>query len=206
MTELLLVRHGETLWNNQTRFQGHTDVPLSQRGWNEAQCLAERLAGERVTAIYSSDLTRARDTAEIVARRLDKPVNIDSRLKEMALGEWQGMTYAEVRRRYFGDVGPSVVYPIDNPPLGGESLRQLQVRLLDGINSIVARHSDERLVIVTHGACLRALACAWLDMELSRYWELPFDSGSVSEVHLSGERVMVSRLNDTTHLRMKELA
>ena len=201
MTRLLLVRHGETTWNDEACYQGQEDIPLSARGWMEAECLAERLASESINAIYTSDLARARDTAQVVANRLGKPLTQELRLREANLGEWQGLTYAEVRRRYFRDTDPLPAYFVDTPPLGGESLRQLQMRLMSAIESIAAQYENESVLIVTHGGCLKVLLCTWLGIELSAYWQLRFDSASISEVSLYPMGAIVSRLNDTAHLR-----
>ncbi len=205
MTRWLLVRHGETPWNDAARYQGQADIPLSEQGWTQAERLAERLAREPVDAIYASDLARARDTAQVVANRLGKPLTLEPRLREANLGEWQGLTHAEVRRRYFRDTDPLPAYFVDTPPRGGESLRQLQARVMSAIECIAAQHADESVLLVTHGGCLKALLCAWLGIELSSYWQLRFDSASLSEVSLYPMGAIVSRLNDMAHLREKKL-
>jgi alpha-ribazole phosphatase len=200
MTHLLLVRHGETEWNDQARYQGWEDVPLSSSGGEQAKNLAERLAREPITAIYSSDLRRAHETAQIVAERLGKAVMLEPRLREANLGEWQGLTYTDVRRRYFQDNDPVPAYFVDTPPPGGESLRQLQTRVMDAVESIATQHTDETVLIVTHGGCLKALVCGWLGIALSSYWQLRFDSASISQVSLYPAGAIVSYLNDTAHL------
>ncbi len=203
MTRLMLVRHGETTWNDQARYQGHTDVPLSPRGWVEAECLARTLCDGSIHTIYASDLARARDTAQVIASRLDKPVVLEPELREIRLGEWQGLTYSEVRERYFSDADPLPAYPIDWAPVGGECLRELQKRLVRSVECIAARHPDQCVLIVTHGACLKALLCTWLNIELALYSRLRFDSASISEVYLNANGVAVVRVNDTLHLREK---
>ncbi|HEY5099343.1 MAG TPA: histidine phosphatase family protein, partial [Gaiellaceae bacterium] len=95
MTTLLLVRHGETDWNAERRWQGHADVPLNDRGREQARVLAEQLTGESIDAIYSSDLSRARDTADIVGVRLGVPVVVDADLREIDVGPIEGMTAEE---------------------------------------------------------------------------------------------------------------
>jgi len=92
VTELLLVRHGETDWNAAGRLQGHTDRPLSDYGREQARRLAEELVGEEFDAIYASDLARARETAEIVGAQLDLPVVLDPDLREKNWGTWEGLT------------------------------------------------------------------------------------------------------------------
>ncbi len=205
MMRLLLARHGETTWNDEARYQGQTDIPLSARGQMEAERLAERLAHESIDAIYTSDLARARDTAQVVARRIDTALTLEPRLREANLGEWQGLTYEQVRQRYFNDTDPLPAYMVDSPPPGGECLRQLQVRLMSAIESIATQHDDESVLIVTHGGCLKVLLYTWLGIELSAYWQLRFDSASISEVSLYPIGAIVSRLNDTAHLREEEM-
>jgi broad specificity phosphatase PhoE len=205
MTRLIVVRHGETIWNSESRYQGQTDVPLSARGLVEAECLAERFAGETIAAIYASDLARAADTARVIAQRLSQPVILEPRLREVNLGEWQGLSYAEVRRRYFDVTAPLPCYAVDQPPRGGESLRQLQARLMQVVDEIVARHADSNVLLVVHGGCLRALFCAWLRVELTDYWKLQFDSASLSEALVSRENAIVTRLNDCAHFAFESM-
>jgi broad specificity phosphatase PhoE len=198
MVRLILVRHGETTWNDQARYQGQEDVPLSAQGRVESTCLAERLGCEPIAAIYGSDLIRAKETADTVARRLGKAVLLEARL-----GEWQGLTYDEVRRRYLRATDPLPCCAVDQPPPDGESLRQLQERVMEAVEEIAARHSDESVLLVTHGACLKALICGWLEIELSAYWKLRFESGSEPEVSLPPAGAILVRLKDTSHLSEK---
>ena len=100
MTTLILVRHGETDWNRDGRWQGHADRSLNDRGREQSRALADALAGEDVAAVYASDLSRARETAEIVAARLGRPVGVDARLREVDVGGWSGLTMAEIEARF----------------------------------------------------------------------------------------------------------
>jgi alpha-ribazole phosphatase len=201
MTQLFLVRHGETTWNDEQRFQGHIDVPLNARGWRDAERLATRFADEHVDAIYTSDLRRASDTADVIARALRMTKFCEPRLREANMGELQGMTYADVRARWFSDVPTMPCYFVDDAPPGVECLRALQARLLDAVNDLIARHANETILVVNHGAGLRVLFCAWLGISLGDYWKLQFDSASVSQVVMTGRGAVVALLNDTSHLR-----
>ena len=205
MTRFIVVRHGETTWNSESRYQGQTDVPLSARGWREAERLAERFARETIAAIYASDLARAADTARVIARCLGQSVILEPRLREANLGEWQGLSYAQVRQRYFGATDPLPCYAVNQPPRGGESLRQLQARLLQVVDEIAARHANSNVLLVLHGGCLRALFCAWLRVELTDHWKLQFDSASVSEAVVARENAIVTRLNDCAHLALESM-
>ena len=144
MTTFLLVRHGETDWNAAGRLQGHTDRPLSELGRRQAQELAERLAGERVDAIYASDLARARETAEIVGAKLGLPVAVDPDLREKHWGTWEGLT---------GDERATV-------ELVGESTEDHRRRVMRAVRRIAASHPGGRIVVVTHGGSLRRIQAA----------------------------------------------
>ena len=144
MTELLLVRHGETDWNAEGRLQGHTDRPLNDYGRRQARELADRLAGERVDAIYASDLSRARETAEIVGQRLGLTVVVDPALREKNWGNWEGLT---------GDERAAIEFV-------GESTEEHRDRVMAAVRRIVERHPSQRIVVVTHGGSLRRIQAA----------------------------------------------
>lgn len=151
MTELLLVRHGETDWNADGRLQGHTDRPLSEFGRRQARQLAEELAGEELEAIYASDLARARETAEIVGDRLGLAVVLDSELREKDWGTWEGLTPAERDRVEFV----------------GESTEAHQERTLRALRRVSERHPDGgRVLVVTHGGSMRRAQTAVLGLAL----------------------------------------
>jgi len=144
MTTLLLVRHGETDRNAEGKLQGHTDRPLNDYGRRQARALAERLAGEEIEAVYASDLSRARETAEILGAQLGLPVAVDPDLREKNWGNWEGLT-ADERLR--------IEYE-------GESSEDHRSRTLRAVERIVERHPAGRVVVVTHGGSLRRLQAA----------------------------------------------
>lgn len=144
MTTLLLVRHGETDWNAEGRLQGHTDRPLNETGRRQARELAERLSGERIDAIYASDLSRAKETAEIVGEHLGLTVVIDSDLREKNWGSWEGLT---------GDERVHVEFE-------GESTEEHRARIVGAVKRIAERHPGQRIVVVTHGGSLRRIQAA----------------------------------------------
>src|SRR5579884_3458376 len=151
MTTLLLVRHGETDWNADGRLQGQTDRPLSDYGRRQARQLAEELEGEELEAIYSSDLVRARETAEIVGERLGLPVELDPDLREKDWGSWEGLTAVERDRVEFV----------------GESTEAHQGRMLRALLRISERHAGRgRVLVVTHGGSMRRVQTAALGMAL----------------------------------------
>jgi broad specificity phosphatase PhoE len=152
MTRLLLVRHGETDWNADGRLQGQTDRPLSDFGRRQARQLADELADEELEAIYSSDLSRARETAEIVGERLGLPVVLDPDLREKDWGTWEGLTAVERDRVEFV----------------GETTEEHQERILRALRRISSLNAtDGRVLVVTHGGSMRRAQTAVLG------WALP---------------------------------
>jgi len=175
VTALLLVRHGETDWNADGRLQGHTDRPLSDFGRRQARQLAEELAEERLDAIYASDLSRARETAEIVGVRLGLGVVIDPGLREKDWGTWEGLTGVERDRVEFV----------------GESTEAHQERMLGALRRIAERHSGGRVLVVTHGGSMRRVQTAALGMALPVVencgrWLCVFENGDFRPVIRSG--------------------
>lgn len=139
MTTLLLVRHGETDWNAEGRLQGHTDTSLNDYGRRQAAALADELAGDGIDVVYSSDLSRARETAEIVAARLGLPVVLEPDLREKNWGSWEGLT--PMQR--------------DAVDYVGESTIEHRERTLRALLAIAERHPGMRVLVVTHGGSMR---------------------------------------------------
>jgi probable phosphoglycerate mutase len=174
-TRLTAVRHGETAWNVDTRLQGQLDVPLNSRGREQARLLAQALKDEPPQAIYSSDLQRARDTAQAVGAVVGLAVQEDAGLRERHFGIWQGQTYAEVEagwpelaerwRRREPAFGPE----------GGETLQGFFERSVAAVSAIVQRHAGESVLIVSHGGVLDCLyrAATHLALDAPRTWQLP---------------------------------
>ncbi len=154
-TRICLVRHGETAWNAERRLQGHTDIPLNDTGLAQARATAASLAAERFDAAYSSDLTRARQTAEAIARHCGLDLDFDASLRERHYGSFQALTYDEARARFpehyhrFETRDPEFTFPE-----GGESLRQFAARIRSTLEAIARRHPDGTVLIVTHGGVL----------------------------------------------------
>lgn len=158
MATLFLARHGQTDWNAERRWQGHADPPLNERGRAEARALAELLKGRGVARIYSSDLARARETAETVGTALGLPVELDPRLREVDVGEWSGLTSSEIEERY-----PEGVRRRRAGGTGwteGEPFEAMAERVVEALRDIGARHPGEMALVVSHGGPLRAAATA----------------------------------------------
>lgn len=156
-TQFILVRHGETAWNREGRIQGHLDSPLNLEGIAQAKTLAERLRVESFDVLISSDLGRARSTAQYIAMRTGHSVVVDARLRERHYGIFQGLTraaarsvYPDVYARYHDE---SVNYAIP----GGESTEECFLRNLECLQELGAQYPDKRIVVVTHGGVLDGL-------------------------------------------------
>lgn len=147
--ELLLVRHGETDWNREHRVQGHSDVPLNATGRAQARALAEELADTALVGIYSSDLVRARATAEAVAAARPLEVVLDPGLREKNFGSWEGLTDAEIAHRF-----PDAVRGRWGD---GESTEAVSERALAALDRIRAAHDAGSVLVVTHGGTLRTI-------------------------------------------------
>jgi len=154
VTKILLARHGETDWNRIGRWQGHADLPLNDAGRGQAVELAERLAGDGIAAIYTSDLMRASQTARVVADRLGLAVIEDAGLREIDVGSWSGFTRAEVEQRFPEGYGRWLDGEIGHD---GETREELTERVVGAVERIAAAHPDDTILVVTHGGAIRAL-------------------------------------------------
>jgi broad specificity phosphatase PhoE len=155
MTTLLLVRHGETDWNREGRWQGGSDTPLNDAGREQARAVAEQLDGD-IDAVYSSDLARARETAEIMAAKLGLEVTLDPRLRERGFGAWEGLTTAEIEarfaeshRRWRAGEGPGA----DD----AEDFADFSARVSDFLADVLRRHPGEQVLVVSHGGSIRVV-------------------------------------------------
>ena len=149
MSGLLLARHGETDWNREHRVQGHTDVGLNDAGREQADALAESLDGVRLDAVVSSDLARALETAEAVARRQGLDVVTEAALREKNFGSWEGLTDVEIAERF-----PDAVRGRWGD---GETTEDVAARVLPAIERIRARHLEGDVLVVSHGGPIRII-------------------------------------------------
>jgi broad specificity phosphatase PhoE len=154
VTTLLLVRHGETDWNRDQRWQGHSDTPLNATGRQQALELAERL--DPPDRIYSSDLARARETAEILSARLGVPVVLDERLRERGFGAWEGLTMDEIEDRFAADLGRWRARE-GAGAADAEGFQAFAERVGGFLDDVLARHPGEEVLVVAHGGTIRAL-------------------------------------------------
>ena len=161
MTRLWLVRHGETDWNIEGRWQGQAPhaPPLNAAGHTQSESLAEQLNSHIFDTLYSSDLLRAIQTAEIVGARLDLRVQVEPRLREINQGEWEGMLGSDIARLYPAQWAARERDPLNAHPPGGESVVEVAARAWAAAADIARRHLGGAALVVSHGLLLATLIC-----------------------------------------------
>jgi probable phosphoglycerate mutase len=167
VTTILLARHGESDWNREKRWQGHADRPLTTLGRAQARDLADRLADTELDAIYSSDLRRARETAEIVGESKGLHVATDPGLREVDVGSWSGLTRPEAEAR-FPDAYARWVAGAEGWD-DGETYEQLSRRVVAAVFRIARYHPDHRVLVVAHGGSIRTVHAAALGVDVHTY-------------------------------------
>ena len=201
VTRILAVRHGETEWNRDTRIQGHTDIPLNARGRRQAELLAQALRHEPIAAVYASDLSRALETAQAVARTRDQTVATHTGLRERCFGRFEGQTWAELEARWPEDALSWRKRVPDFVPTGGESLLQLRERVVATVEALAARHPGEQVMMVAHGGVLDILyrAATRLELQAPRSWDL--SNTAINRLLWSPEGLSLVGWADTSHLQ-----
>ena len=195
--EIVCVRHGRTSWNGKHRFQGHTDVPLDDEGRAQASALAAHLRGERFDFAFSSDLSRARTTAEAILAGRDLPLELDPDLREMRFGVWEGLTWDEIVAR-FPEVGrENAVRPKFYTPKGGESFEELTARVRGAYDRIVARMNGEgRALVVSHAGVLHATLAVLLPAGEVEALGAKFTPAGITRFRGNGERWELVAINE----------
>ena len=197
---LLLARHGETDDNARLIFQGQGGGSLNARGRAQAERLAARLAKD-LDVIVSSDLTRAKETAEEVARASGVEIVFDRSIREVDVGSWTGLAYEEVERR-FPEEWAAWRAGLDVPRGGGETYAGLATRVAGALERIARDHVGKRVLVVSHGAALRSAVCVALGISPS--WNAPLagmHNTGLSKLRYDAEKIHLVTYNDVAHLR-----
>jgi len=202
-TRICIVRHGETTWNAEKRIQGQIDIGLNALGLTQATAAANWLSRQPMAAMYSSDLLRARQTAERIAVSLSLLPTLRPEFRERRYGLFEGLTYDESRARYpaeyqaFERRDPDFVIP-----QGGESLRQLYDRVRTGLQRVATEHQGATVLVVTHGGVLDIVNRLVRGTSLSRPRDFLIPNAGISWVSLCGERWALDTWGGTEHLAM----
>lgn len=198
---LFALRHGETAWTRERRFSGSRDLPLTAHGERQARALAAALAAEQVAAVYASPLRRARSTAEIIAQPHRLSVVTDPGVREMAFGEWEGLTRDEVAARWPELFARWRAAPEQAVPDGGESLPEVAARADKALQQLRDGHPDGTVVLVSHAIVLRLIVLAALGLGPERLWSLDASPAGLTEIEYLPDWATVHRMNTLAHLR-----
>jgi broad specificity phosphatase PhoE len=196
--ELLCVRHGRTAWNADKRFQGHTDVALDEEGRAQARALAALLAGDRIDTATSSDLARAVETARVVLAPRDLALRLDPDWREMRFGEWEGLTWEQIRAAN-PQLDPAAHAAVKAyAPGGGETFAELCVRVARGVERVVAETPDDGIALVaTHAGPLHALLEVLLGESERVALQVRFLTASITRFRRVNGMWTLARLNQT---------
>lgn len=172
ITRVLVIRHGETAWNRVSRIQGHTDIPLNDKGRWQADRLGAALADEPLTAVYSSDLQRAHETAEALARACGVAVRPDAQLRERHFGEMEGLTHDEIAARWPEGARRWRARDPEFGPPGGETLQDFYARCIAAASRLATAHAGQTIALVAHGGVLDCFyrAANGLSLSVPRSW------------------------------------
>lgn len=182
MVELWLIRHGQTDWNVEGRYQGQADIPLNANGLRQATELAGRLNGAPFDAIFSSDLLRTRQTAEALAEHCQLDVQLDVRLREIHQGEWEGKLVKDMIAAHPKARAEFLQDPFAARAPGGESVGEVAVRVRAAVEEIAAAYPQGRVLVISHGLSIATLLCAVRGVDLTNVYDLIPDNASPSIV------------------------
>lgn len=200
MIRLFLVRHGETFWNKERRAQGIKDIKLTEQGKTQGVFLAEKLKNEDIDLIYSSDLSRAYETAKILGDKLDKSVHVLSGIREMNFGKWEGLTIDEIQAKYQNIYAVWGKTPHMAQVPGAETLIQVQERAMKAVYNIINKNPNKNIVLVSHGVAIKVIIFGLLDLDLSNYTKIRQDNTAINIIDVKCDQNVLVQLNDTCHL------
>ena len=203
-TEILIIRHGQTAWNKMKRYQGHSDIPLNEKGELQAIALAETLKQERLDAIISSDMQRALKTAESIAQWHGLPVVVDRDLRERCYGIFEGMALEEIERDYpehlarWQAADPDQIFPPGERE--GESLRYFYHRALSALHRWAETHSGQKIAVVAHFGIIESAYRAAHAIPLGERVRMPVLNTSINRFALGNGRIEMLAWGEAEHL------
>lgn len=197
---IFLIRHGETEWNKLGRLQGHSDVHLSGEGIHQAYLLTTHAHFPHIDAIYSSDLSRATETAEILAEYFNLNVKKIPELRETNFGDWEGKSIKELAEKLPDDFGKLFTDPERCRPPHGETFLECQARVMNVIRNIIATHDGQNVIVVSHGSAIRLIIGAALDMPIHKIWAISQFNMALNILRVDEGNFTVELINSTEHL------
>jgi broad specificity phosphatase PhoE len=194
------VRHGESIWNAERRIQGQLDPPLSDWGRRQAERLGRRLAGRRLAGFYSSDLARALETSQLIGRSIGMEPEPASSLREIYLGEWEGLRTEEIASRYPAIWSRWTAEPDWDLVPGGEGAAGFEARAGAAIDAIFSRHEQGEVLVVTHGGVIQVALHQVIGRGSRGLFQFRIQNTSISVLERRHGRVVIGGVNDTNHL------
>jgi broad specificity phosphatase PhoE len=200
MAELILARHGETVWNVEKVYRGRTDINLDEVGIKQAELLGKYLSNWELEAIYSSPLRRALDTANIIARYQKIGIHIAEGLIDFDYGEWQSLSEQRVKNLYpnLHDEWHNNPHKVRMP--GGESLEDVKKRAIKIVNDVLSEYQGS-VILVSHRVVNKVLICSLLGLGNSYFWNIKQDVSGITIFNYVDGRFVLTRHNDTSHLK-----
>jgi probable phosphoglycerate mutase len=197
---IYIVRHGATDWNQSGRIQGHMDIPLNETGRAQARLASIRLAAFRATALYSSDLLRAYETAQIIGQTTGLRVMQQPGLREINFGAWQGLSSPQIRERDPEVYAARRANPYDIAPTGAETWRHFYERAVQAVHDILVVSEAERFIVVTHSGVCTALGLRALGFDCTGKRTFDSHNCGIHTIAVQGDTWRAVALNDVTHL------
>jgi len=199
VTTLYLIRHGVTEGSSERRYKGSIDVPISQEGLEQVRRSAEfirsDLEGAFLSAVYSSPLSRAYDSAQLIAALFGLEPIVVAELKERHFGIWEGMAFDEIHEQYPDAFRAWAANPLEHSPIDGESTIEVRDRIIPAIDEIIARHSDENVAIAAHGGVNRVILCHYLGMPFEHMFRIEQDNAAVNIIKFYEKYPLVKLMN-----------
>ena len=201
MTKVILVRHGQTVWNKVGRYQGQADIELSDLGREQAEYLANNFPADHIDGVYASPLERAMDTAAAVAKKFRMAVVPCDEFKEIFFGKWEGLTYEEIHRDWADLHDDLFNKPDELRCPSGEGFMDVQARAVKKLEQLVKQHEGQTIVIAAHGGVNRTMLCHVLGMPLRNMWRIRQDNTAVNIISFfENGKINVEVINSTAHL------
>lgn len=204
-TRLFLLRHGETQANIEQRYQGQGSSDLSELGIKESELLSKALSKENFSAIYSSTLPRSYETAKIIAKNHSLDVNKIAGLIERNYGEWENLTFDDIKKRYGKIYQNWLINPGNTKIPNAERLEDLQKRGVEAIEGVVKKHKDQTICVVGHGGINRTILFHYMNIDLNNFWSIKQDNCCVNIIEFDHHFPMVTLLNSTFFLGEKRI-
>lgn len=203
ITSIYLMRHGETLWNRAGRIQGQKDVRLSLEGRRQAHRAGEHLFAQlqgRLDVIYTSDLARARETAEIISTFFNLSPRTEKRLREINFGPWEGLTWTEIGAHFPQEWEIWLKQPTALQLQAAETLEEVYERAAECLDEIVSEHPGRRILVVSHGVVIRTLLCGFTGIHLDRWREIKQGNTAINHLQFDGRNYQLITCNNLEHL------